>query len=85
MGQLNFERIYLPPYSPELNPPERVFEVIRQAVEGEVYPSLTGKRHAIERELRRLNADKARLKQLIGWSWIRQAFDQLPDPSTRTY
>lgn len=84
MGQLGFARISLPPYSPELNPPERVFEVLRQAVEGQVYPSLQGKRHAIDQELRRLNANKPKLRTLIGWDWIRDAFHQLPNPDIRS-
>jgi putative transposase len=84
MGRLGFARIFLPPYSPELNPPERVFEVLRQAVEGEVYPSLQSKRHAIERELRRLNANKPKLRSLIGWDWILDAFQQLPHPDIRS-
>lgn len=84
MGQVGFARIFLPPYSPELNPPERVFEVLRQAVEGQVYPSLHGKRHAIDQELRRLNANKPRLRSLIGWDWIVDAFQQLPTPDIRT-
>lgn len=84
MGQLGFARIFLPPYSPELNPPERVFEVLRQVVEGQVYPSLQGKRHAIDRELRRLNANKPQLRTLIGWDWILDAFQQLPNPDTRS-
>ena len=84
MGQVGFARIAIPPYSPELNPPERVFEVIRQAVEGVVYPSLQGKRHAIDRELRRLNANKAQLLTLIGWDWIVDAFQQLANPDIRS-
>lgn len=78
MGKLPFERIFLPPYSPELNPAERVFEEIRAEIEGEVYPSLIAKQYAIEQVLRRLNADKVRLDNLVGWNWIRQAYDQLP-------
>jgi hypothetical protein len=84
MGELSFERICLPPYSPQLHPPERVFEVLRQAVEGAVYPSPQGKRHAIDRELRRLNADKPKLCSLIGWDWIRDAFQQRPNPHMRS-
>lgn len=84
MGQLGFTRLFLPPYSPELNPPERVFEVLRQAVEGQGYPSLQGKRQAIDRALRRLNANKPQLRALIGWDWIRDAFQQLPNPDLRT-
>jgi len=83
MGKLNFIRIALPSYSPELNPAERVFEHIRGKIEGEVYPSLSAKRHAIEQILRYLNANKQQLKQLIGWQWIQDNFQKLPDESTR--
>jgi hypothetical protein len=38
MGALPFKHIALPSYSPELNLPERIFEEIRRAIEGEVYP-----------------------------------------------
>lgn len=84
MGQVGFARIFLPPYSPELNPPERVFEVLRQAVEGVVYPSLYSKRLAIDRQLRRLNANKTQLRSLIGWHWLLHAFHQLPHPDIRS-
>lgn len=84
MGMLPFQRIALPSYSPELNPPERIFEEIRREIEGEVYPSLRAKQLAIEHFLRQLRADKARLRQLIGWDWIVAAHDQLPTPDTRT-
>ena len=43
MGQVGFARIFLPAYSPELNPAERVFEEVRRHIEGEVYPSLKAK------------------------------------------
>jgi transposase len=82
MGTLGFARIFLPSYSPELNPPERIFEEIRREIEGIVYPSLQAKQHAIDQFLRRLRADKARLQRLIGWDWIMQAYDQLPDEYT---
>ena len=78
MGQLGFGRIFLPPYSPELNPAERVFEEVRRHIEGEVYPSLQAKMAAIDHVLRQLKADKARLKRLISWAWIKQAIEQLP-------
>jgi transposase len=78
MGAVGFERIALPAYSPELNPAERVFEYLRGHVEGTVYPSLAAKRYAIDQILRRLNADKAQLRSLIGWQWIRDNFEQLP-------
>ncbi len=79
MGEVGFGRIFLPAYSPELNPAERVFEEVRREVEGVVYPSLQAKRVAIDHLLRQLRADKQRLKRLIGWDWIKQVFAQLPN------
>ena len=78
MGEVGFDRIFLLPYSPELNPCERVFEWLRAKIEGEVYASLQHKRLRIDQLLRRLKADKAGLRQLIGWQWIHDAFRQLP-------
>jgi len=43
IGTLPLNRIFLPPYSPELNPAERIFEEIRREIEGFVYPSLQAK------------------------------------------
>jgi transposase len=79
MKSLGFAYISLPPYSPELNPPERVFEYLRGEIEGMVYASLSHKRQAIDQILRKLNADKTRLRSLIGWQWIHGNFQQLPD------
>jgi hypothetical protein len=77
MGEIGFGRIFLPPYSPELNSAERVFEVIRGEIEGKAYPSLKAKRQAINHTLHGLNANKPGLRQLIGWRWILDTFDQL--------
>ena len=62
---------------------ERVFEELRRAIEGQVYPSLQAKQLAIEHHLRPLRANKSQLRHLIGWDWIRHAFEQLPDTSLR--
>jgi len=78
MGQLPMKRIFLPAYSPELNPAERIFEEVRREIEGFVYPSLQAKQHRIEQFLRRLRADKARLRQLVCWQWLQDIFNQLP-------
>jgi len=78
MGEVGFGRIFLPAYSPELNPAERVFEEVRRHIEGAVYPSLKAKTAAIDHLLRQMRADKPRLKRLIGWNWIKQVLEQLP-------
>lgn len=77
MGEVGFERIFLLPYSPELNPCERIFEWLRAKIEDEVYISLQHKRYNIEQHLRRLSRDRSALNQLIGWQWIHEAFAQL--------
>lgn len=79
---LPMKRIFLPPYSPELNPAERIFEEVRREIEGFVYPSLKAKQHRIHQFLRRLRADKKRLASLVSWDWITDVFNQLPECST---
>jgi transposase len=58
--------IHLPPYSPELNPAERLFEEVRRHVEGRIYATLA--------------ADPARVRSLCGWDWINDAITTLPAP-----
>lgn len=72
MRELPTKRVLLPPYSPELNPAERVFEEIRRRTEGRVYEDLAAKREVVDAYLRELAADPARVRSLCGWDWIRQ-------------
>jgi hypothetical protein len=62
-----------PPYSPELNPAERVFEYLRSKVEGHVYGTIAAKKEAIEAEIRELAAIPDKITSLAGWDWIRQS------------
>lgn len=78
LNELEMVRIRQPGYSPELNPAERVFEEVRRHVEGELYPSVAAKQQAADAYLRALQADPARVRQLCGWGWIRQALNSLP-------
>lgn len=75
---LPLKRIFQPPYSPELNPAERVFEELRREVEGLLYPTLLAKQQVVEHMLQDLAADPARVKRLVGWDWIGAAFQSLP-------
>ena len=70
--------IGLPPYSPELNPAERVIEELRRAVEGNVYGDIERKMAAVEVELTKLAADPAAVRRLVGWDWVTAALAQLP-------
>jgi transposase len=66
-----------PPYSPELNPAERMFEELRRAVEGKVYGDIEKKKEAVEQELQRFAAGPKRVKSLAGWSWIQESVRSL--------
>lgn len=79
LGDLPTARVFLPSYSPELNPAERVFEEVRRRVEGKVfYEDLGAKRREAESYLRELRAAPERVKSLCGWGWLRGALESLP-------
>ena len=71
-----------PPYSPELNPAERVFEEVRRWVEGRVYGSIEEKVEAVNAYLHRLESDPGRVRSLAGWDWIDEAVNALPSCHT---
>jgi len=66
-----------PPYSPELNPAERVNEEIRRLVKGKTFTRLAEKVWLIENQLRRWAADPQFLQRLCGWAWIQAAIQAL--------
>jgi transposase len=67
--------VYLPAYSPELNPVARVLCAVRRCVEGVVYGSLEAKLAAVAGALGGLRDGMVRL---VGWDWIREALAGLP-------
>ena len=73
--------VALPPYSPELNPAERLFKEVRRRVEGTVYATLADKVDAVQAFLQELDADPARVRSLCGWDWLIEAYDALPTPT----
>ena len=81
VGRIGVPLIALPPYSPELNPAERLFEVIRARIEGEVYPDLAAKCDRVMAILADWDADPDQVRSLVGWQWILNAYDHLPDES----
>jgi hypothetical protein len=80
---LKLRRIEQPPYSPELNPVERIFEHLRARVEGKVYGTITAKRAALDIELQRLAACPPQVKSLTGWDWICHALQNFQKNSRR--
>jgi hypothetical protein len=77
---LDLALVGLPPYSPELNPAERLFEEIRRRVEGRVYATLDAKVADVQAFLEELDADPPRVRRLCGWDWINIAIASLPAP-----
>jgi transposase len=67
-----------PPYAPELNPAERVFEELRAGIEGVAYPTIETKVAAVEAILAELDTDPERIKQLTRWHWIEANLHDLP-------
>ena len=75
--QVQVKLIEQPPYSPELNPAERVFEYLRSKIEGQVYGTIGVKKQAVEVELQKLSAAPQKVIRLAGWDWIRQSVSGL--------
>ena len=75
---LGLALIGLPPYSPDLNPAERVFEEVRQWIDGKVYRSVEDKAEAVDAFLTRFESDPNRVRALTGWDWIEEAVHGLP-------
>ena len=78
IADLDLAFVGLPPYSPELNPAERLFEEIRRHVEGRVYATLDDKVADVQDFLEKLDADPPRVRRLCGWDWINDAIATLP-------
>ena len=78
VSDLGMPLIGLPPYSPELNPAERVFQEVRRAIEGKVYATLEDKVTAVAEYLTKLEAEPERVRSLTWWDWIKTAVQRLP-------
>lgn len=62
--------LFLPPYSPELNPTERFFEELRKATANKIFKTIEEQEVAIEARLNALVKDSEGMKRLTGYSWI---------------
>lgn len=63
--------LFLPPYSPELNPTERFFEELRKATANQIFNSIEEQETVLEKSLNTLASDLEGMKQLLGYEWIR--------------
>lgn len=67
----NMALIFLPPYSPQLNPVEHIWKSIRENWFGnEVFNSIDAVEDQLEKALVALEGDQASVKSLTGFPWI---------------
>ncbi len=64
--------LFLPPYSPELNPAERLFEELRRSTANRMFKTLGEQEACLEERLVALIRDKNALRRLTGYAWIRR-------------
>jgi transposase len=67
----NVALILLPPYSPELNPAERIWNLIRKQYFGNRYFETLGEAmERVECALAEIKSDRKALSSLTCWPWI---------------
>lgn len=67
----NMRLLRLPPYSPELNPQEHVWDELREKeFPNRVFNDLESVRRQLEDGLPRLAANRASIRSLTAWPWI---------------
>ena len=67
----NIRLLPLPPYAPELNPQEHVWDEVREKeFPNRVFADLASVTSQLECGLPRLAADRRRLRSLTAWPWI---------------
>lgn len=67
----NISLIPLPPYSPELNPAEQIWNTLRREhFANRVFDSLDAATVQAEQGLTKMSANKAAVQKLTNWPWI---------------
>ena len=78
MESVGVPTIVQPPYSPELNPAEPVFEEVRRCVEGRPYRRIEEKVAVVNAYCGELESDPGRVRSLAGGDWIEDNVRPLP-------
>lgn len=67
----NLRLVFLPPYSPELNPQEHVWDELREKFfHNRAFESLDALEAHLEAALHQMESDQARMQSIAGWEWI---------------
>lgn len=67
----NMRLLFLPPYSPELNPAEHLWDALREdCFANHVFANLNAVEHALTAGIRDLEANPKRTQSMTGFEWI---------------
>lgn len=67
----NLRLVSLPPYSPELNPVEHIWDDLREkSFHNRVFDSLDALENHLEESLREMECDRERVHSIVAWPWI---------------
>jgi transposase len=69
--------VFLPPYSPELNPTERFFEEIRKVTANRIFQTLDEQENIIAEAVKTLSGDMEAMKRLTGYEWIKRQWEEV--------
>lgn len=74
-GQLvipdNLRLVFLPPYAPELNPVEHLWDELREKTFGNlVFDSMEALENHLEASLRAMECAMERVHSIVAWPWI---------------
>ena len=67
----NVRLLPLPPYSPEINPVDKLGDIVKDRICNRLYPSLRRLEDHLLAALRPWRTDSARVAELIGTGWLR--------------
>lgn len=69
--------VFLPPYSPQLNPAERFFEEVRKATANQIFDTLNAHEKKIEEKVIEYGNDAEAVKRLAGYDWIVKQYEKV--------
>ena len=69
--------IFLPSYSPQLNPVERFYGEVRKSTANRVFQSIEIQEKIIAEDIALWMRDSQKTKQLCGYSWILEQWNSL--------
>jgi len=69
--------IFLPSYSPELNPVERFYGEVRKSTANRLFKDIEIQKEIIENEVVTWMTDKHKTQKLCGYEWIIEQFESI--------